>query len=440
MTKNIKNSKIPEPIVLPRSEHCLSRKDFDPDALKVLSRLHRHGYKAYLVGGGVRDLLLNKQPKDFDISTDARPMQIKKLFNNCRIIGRRFRLAHILFGGNKIIEVSTFRKHPSDSLPADEKGPGAPKRGDNTFGKPHEDAMRRDLTINGLFYDISTFSIIDFVGGIKDLKAGIIRTIGDPDEKFIEDPIRMIRAVRHSLRTGLKIEEKTYAAIIKNASLLTTSNPSRLRDELQKDLDGLLFGSLLKLHKEMGFITAYFQELDDYLSISISAPNTLFQPLWIWNALSYLDSYSKDKDVIRDLRLLSLLFPLLEDQVLKRYPTIQESLHNSFFVQQILRTYSTVFGIPRRNLERVKILWIGWNRLLNFILIDKIPIRFQNKPYFDIILQWHRFHQMIEGCPEEDVEVKIQRAIQAGIAASRKKRSRKRKKRAPSNKNQQNLT
>ncbi len=422
-------SEIPVPVVLPRSEHCLSRKDIDPDALKVLLRLYRHGYKAYLVGGGVRDLLLKKKPKDFDISTDARPMQIKKLFNNCRIIGRRFRLAHILFRNNKIIEVSTFRKRPSELQQEDEKEREMSKKGDNTFGKPHEDAMRRDLTINGLFYDISTFSIIDFVGGIADLEAGIIRTIGEPDERFVEDPIRMIRAARHALRTGLKIEEETYSAIIKSASLLESSNPFRLKDELQKDLDGLHFGSLLKLHKKMGLITAYFQDLDDYLSKSNSAPNTLFHPQWIWKSLTSLDSSSEGIEVIRDLRLLSLLLPLLEDQVLKRYPTLEESLHNPFFVQQLLRKHSAVYGIPRRNLERVKILWIGWNRLLGFIQAGQIPMRFQKKPYFDKILDWHRFHQMIADCPGEKVEADIQEAIKAGRIASRKKQSRKRKKR-----------
>src|SRR5512133_688295 len=185
-----------EPIVVPRSEHPLSRRDIDADALKVLYRLKDANYIAYLVGGSVRDLLLGRQPKDFDIGTSAHPYQIKRLFRNCWIIGRRFRLAHVKFG-TKVVEVATFRRQlppigdmGSDSWrPGDDEaqGPdGSPERDllihhDNTFGTPEEDAFRRDFTINALFYDIATFSVIDYVGGLEDLHAGVVRAIGDPE-------------------------------------------------------------------------------------------------------------------------------------------------------------------------------------------------------------------------------------------------------------------
>src|SRR5690349_9206954 len=160
-----------EPTVIARSQHSISRRDIDPDALKVLYRLHEHEYVAYLVGGGVRDLLLGRRPKDFDIGTSAHPQQIKKLFRNCFVIGRRFRLCHVRFG-KKVVEVSTFRKQAEAP-----EGESLIRR-DNTFGTPEEDAFRRDFTVNALFYDIATFSVIDYVDGLTDLDARVIRTIG----------------------------------------------------------------------------------------------------------------------------------------------------------------------------------------------------------------------------------------------------------------------
>ena len=172
------------PKIIPRSEHQVSRKNIDREALKVLYRLRDAGFTAYLVGGGVRDLYLGKTPKDFDISTDARPGQIHKLFRNSRLIGRRFRLVQVFFRGNKIVEVSTFRRRSEFDIKnstAENKGEIEVLPANNTFGTPADDAFRRDLTINGLFYEINTFSIIDYTGGVADLDQGIIRLIGDPD-------------------------------------------------------------------------------------------------------------------------------------------------------------------------------------------------------------------------------------------------------------------
>lgn len=217
-----------KPIILRRDHHPISRSNIDKDALKVLYRLRQCGHTAYLVGGGVRDLLIGREPKDFDISTSALPNEVKRLFRNCFLIGRRFRLAHIRFG-DKIIETSTFRRRP-DPLPDD--ATAKQKSQDNTFGTPEEDAQRRDFTINGIFYDINSFSVIDHVGGLNDLKHKLIRTIGNPNERFIEDPVRMIRAVRFAARLGFKIERKTMAAILRNRKALSGAAPSRMLEEI----------------------------------------------------------------------------------------------------------------------------------------------------------------------------------------------------------------
>jgi poly(A) polymerase len=213
--------------ILKRSLHNISRKQFDEDALKVLYRLNRNGFKACLVGGAVRDILLDKIPKDYDIATDARPGQIKKLFSNSFLIGRRFKLAHIRFKGGKIIEVATFRREPQD---------GSDEDIHNTFGTPEEDAHRRDITINALFYNISDFSIIDYVGGLNDIKKGIVRMIGDPDKRFKEDPVRILRVLRNSSRLCFKIHNETAYGIYQNRHLLDNCSSARMYEELCKDI------------------------------------------------------------------------------------------------------------------------------------------------------------------------------------------------------------
>jgi poly(A) polymerase len=233
------------PVVVPRAEHAISRKLIDPDALKVLYRLHQNNYAAYLVGGSVRDLLLGRRPKDFDIGTSAHPYQVKRLFRNCWIIGRRFRLAHVRFG-MKAIEVATFRRQltaaelaapeePGEGIVVDELGDvDRMLHRDNTFGTPEEDAFRRDFTVNALFYDIADFSIIDYTGGLRDLEARVIRCIGDPTERFQEDPVRMIRAVSMASRLDFRIDPPIDAAIAAHGAELARSAPARLIEEIYK--------------------------------------------------------------------------------------------------------------------------------------------------------------------------------------------------------------
>ena len=283
-----------EPRVITRAEHTISRRDIDPDALKVLYRLRQFDYIAYLVGGSVRDLLLSRRPKDFDIGTSAHPYQVKKLFRNCWIIGRRFRLAHVRFG-NKVIEVATFRRQlqPGEEITQD----GAPAAGlhhDNTFGTPEEDAFRRDFTINALFYDIATFSIIDYVNGMDDLRAGIVRSIGDPEVRFKEDPVRMLRAVALAARLDFTIDPPILEAIRLHRHEIARSSPARLLEEYYKILRsgyserifrgladaGLLEPISAELHRAAGDeLWQSLAALDTYRGRYESVPETLTNPI-----------------------------------------------------------------------------------------------------------------------------------------------------------------
>ncbi len=216
--------------IIPRPKHPISRKHISANALKVLYRLHNHGYQAYLVGGGVRDLMLGLRPKDFDVVTDARPEQVKALFRNCRLVGRRFRLAHITFG-REIIEVATFRARHADDVKT--KASGVVIQ-DNVYGTIDEDALRRDFTVNALYYNIADYSVVDFVGGVHDLKKRQLSVIGDPMVRYREDPVRMLRAVRLATKLGLKIVPASAKPIPKLAHLLSEVPPARLWDECNK--------------------------------------------------------------------------------------------------------------------------------------------------------------------------------------------------------------
>jgi len=217
--------------------------------MKVLSRLTRNSHTAYLVGGGVRDLLLDRTAKDFDIATSAHPNEIKSLFKNCRLIGRRFRLAHILFRGGKVIEVSTFRKQTGFSDDVD-----LLIKSDNTFGTPEEDARRRDFTINGLFYSITDFTVIDYVDGLADLKRRLVRTIGDPNIRLREDPIRSLRAVRIAARIGFEIETETRKAMTAHREEIWKSAAPRIVDEFVRMLNQGAAAASFPLLADLGMI------------------------------------------------------------------------------------------------------------------------------------------------------------------------------------------
>ncbi len=223
------------PRIVPRSEHTVSRSRIQKEALKVLYRLQEAGYLAYMVGGSVRDLLLGRQPKDFDIATDAKPQEVRRVFRNARIIGRRFRLVHILFG-DVVVEVSTFRSEPRLARPGTDAARDSEAEllitSDNNFGTAVEDAFRRDFTVNALFYNIADFSLLDYVGGIEDLQQNLLRTIGDPWVRFREDPVRMLRACELAGRLDFTIEATSQAAIHDLRQELTKASPARVSEEL----------------------------------------------------------------------------------------------------------------------------------------------------------------------------------------------------------------
>ncbi|HEX7502154.1 MAG TPA: hypothetical protein VF451_01935 [Acidobacteriota bacterium] len=241
------------PLILPRSEHTLSRRHIDPDALKILFRLRHLGFTAYLTGGAVRDMLLGKTPKDFDIATDARPAQIKKYFANAFIIGRRFRLAHIRFRGGKVIEVATFRKDPGPA-PDAAAGVEGERSPQHAFGTPAEDAWRRDITVNALFYDPVSAEVIDYVGGVADLRQGRIRIIGDAAERFREDPVRIWRVIRYAARLGFRIGEEIGNEIRASRHWLAGCSDARLFEEFSKDMLGPQTRSVVEGLREFGIL------------------------------------------------------------------------------------------------------------------------------------------------------------------------------------------
>ena len=218
--------------IIPRDQHPISRKDISPNALRVLYRLRDAGFSGYLVGGAVRDLLVGGHPKDFDVATDATPEQVKQLFRNCRLIGRRFRLAHVVFG-NEIIEVATFRANSDDGSGDRELENGRLVR-DNVYGTIEDDAVRRDFTANALYYAIEDFSVRDYTGGFEDVQARTLKLIGDPEQRYREDPVRMLRAVRLAAKLNFQIDPATAEPIKPLAPLLSDAAPARLFEEILK--------------------------------------------------------------------------------------------------------------------------------------------------------------------------------------------------------------
>ena len=391
-----------EPTIVPRSAHPLSRRQIDPDALKVLYRLHEHNYVAYLVGGSVRDLLLDRRPKDFDIGTSAHPHQVKKLFRNCWIIGRRFRLAHVKFGA-KTIEVATFRRQvdaattpeaeiaeaeqaelngvEAGGAPLEERGDTDARRQqdrliqrDNTYGTPEEDAFRRDFTVNALFYDIGTFSIIDYVGGLEDLHERVIRCIGDPDVRFLEDPVRMLRAVVLAARLEFTIDAPILESIEVHKHEIARSAPARLLEEYFKILRSGHASDAFGQLRRTGLLKAITPELDAHL-----------EPLW--RAISALDRYrarfAGAPDTLTNAILAgTLLQPL--GLVGRRQRFAADPLER--------RVELGLLPIPRRDIERLQQIMSMQHRLLEITAPHRAQRALLHRSTFPEAVTWLEVH------------------------------------------------
>ena len=364
---------IMQPIILPRQEHHISRNRISINALHTLCRLHDYGFTAYLVGGCVRDLLLERTPKDFDIATNAAPGQIKRLFRNCRLIGRRFRLAHLHFQ-KEILEVSTFRADaPAEEANPEARGPDStPVRHlknedgmvlrDNVFGTPEEDALRRDFTINALAFNIADFSVIDYTTGLADLKQRLIRPIGDPFVRFTEDPVRMLRAVRFAASHGFEIEPAAWKALCSLSPTIARAAPARLYEETLKLF---LLGSARSAFSLMnagGLLAALFPGLVRQLRGKDDLLNLLH------TNLEGLDRLSRSGWNPSPAFFLAALFgPVLEKEALSRHldgVPHQQALDTvcAVFLEELCKTVS----IPGRiggQMRRILALQTSLNRI-----------------------------------------------------------------------------
>ena len=352
----------------------------DEEALKVLYRLHRHGFLAYLVGGSVRDLLLGKTPKDFDVVTNAHPHEISLLFKNSRIIGRRFRLVQVFFKGRKIIEVSTFRSHSEfEEIETEE---GEIIRTDS-FGTPEEDALRRDITINGLFYNIADFSIIDYVDGIADLKGQVIRTIGDPNEKFQQDPVRMIRVIRHAARTGFSIEDKTYQAIVQHREEIRKCSPSRVRDEFIRDLKEGVAEHSLNLMLKTGLLFSFFPDFERVFGDRNPFKNK-DKPFFL-SLFGLVDQLIKTGRTLSESILLALFLTPFLRAVAPQHPFLGKREKYLYLAQTIhwaIHQILTPFSFPRGAKEMAYQILTAQSNLKKSIQKGVVPKRLRMKKYF----------------------------------------------------------
>jgi poly(A) polymerase len=379
------------PMVVPRAEHAISRRDIDPDALKVLYRLHQGQYVAYLVGGSVRDLLLGRRPKDFDIGTSAHPYQVKRLFRNCWIIGRRFRLAHVRFGP-KTIEVATFRRQltaaelaapeePGEGIVVDELGDiDRMIHRDNTFGTPEEDAFRRDFTINALFYDIADFSIIDYTGGLRDLEARLVRCIGDPVERFQEDPVRMIRAVSMASRLDFTIDPPIDAAIATHRTELARSAPARLVEEIYKLLRAGASEKAFRMLAERRLLEPIAPELQARAGDAL------------WRSLAALDAYRRQfedtPDTLTNAVLLgTLLVPLAFD--LKPPPVVLDAKGRP---KKEPALALGLLPLARRDVDRLRQILALQRRLTDLHLTPRARRALMHRSPFREALTWLEIH------------------------------------------------
>ena len=362
--------KAPSPVQLQRDQHSISRKQIDKNALDVLYGLKRAGFDAYLVGGGVRDLLLGLEPKDFDVVTSARPEEVKAVFQRqCRLIGRRFRLAHVRFGRN-LIEVATFRGGADASdLDADSTNQNDRKRlnnvrsvddqgrllRDNIYGTLDEDVWRRDFTINSLYYSINDFSIIDYTGGLEDLKKGQIRLIGDPEQRYREDPVRMIRAVRFAAKLGFEIESQTQSPIITLAPLLKDVSHARMFEEVLKLFHSGVAVQVFEKLRQYHLFAYLFPQTDQLLEHELDN----YPRMLVIEALKSTDARIRHHKGVNPAFLFAAM--LWEPMLARRQTHIDEGLRpkeaTDAAAYDVLTWQRPATAVPRRFIGQIKDIW-----------------------------------------------------------------------------------
>ncbi|MGO1232156.1 MAG: polynucleotide adenylyltransferase PcnB [Marinobacter sp.] len=341
---------------IPRDQHNVSRSMISEPAKKVLHRLNKSGYEAYLVGGGVRDILLGGKPKDFDIATNATPEEVHDLFRNSRLIGRRFRIVHVVFG-REMIEVTTFRgnaKDVQDEVADDEHRTSEHGQllRDNVYGSQEEDALRRDFTINALYYCIRDFTVIDYANGVDDLKNRLIRLIGDPETRYREDPVRMLRAIRFAARLGFDIEPETRAPIRELAPLLTNIPPARLFDEVLKLFSAGYGEATYDLLREYNLLAPLFPETG--AAIDEGEPDELIR-----QALRNTDArIAQGKSVTPYFMFAAMLWPALQFEWRRRQDNgdpVQPALHGA--IGRVIGQQVQSTSIPKRFSGPMKEIW-----------------------------------------------------------------------------------
>ena len=369
-----------EPRTLPRADHPISRADIDRNALKVLYRLHSAGYKAYMVGGSVRDLMLGRRPKDFDVSTDARPNEIRRLFSNSRIIGRRFRLVHVYFHEGGTVEVSTFRRDPEPRLQATEPG-DLLITSDNTYGTPRQDAFRRDFTINALFYDIADFSVHDYVGGIEDLERRLVRAIGDPDVRFREDPVRMLRACEFAGRLAFSIEARTQEAIHRHRRDLDKASPARVTEEIAQLLRCGHAGAAMQWMLELGLLEVLLPEAYAMLAAGERGLGNFSQILPVIDRMIGAGRELPDTALLAALLLPKVLLRRYDVEAVNQRPMSRDAL--GVLIEEEVAPFLARFTVSNLKSQQVLHALVGFQRLCEPGWKPPERVRFARRPFFD---------------------------------------------------------
>ena len=404
--------------VIDRSGHRISRRSIPENVLKVLYRLHRSGYRAYLCGGSVRDLLMGRTPKDFDVVTDAHPAEVRRLFRNSRIIGRRFRLVHIIFQ-DQVVEVATFRREPERAgAPPEAESDDFLITDDNTFGSPLQDARRRDFTINALFYNIADFSVIDYVGGIDDLSEGRVRVIGDPDLRFREDPVRMMRAIEFASRLGFEIEKETYDAILRHRADILKASPPRVSEEILELLRRGWSRGAMRLLVDTELIEPLLPEIFNAIRAD-HAP-------YFWKMLEVLDRTVQAGRKISDAVLLSvLMLPWVIEEIEREEQRRESRMRTGeviVFIRDLTQPLCARMALPagtRHQIEQaLETLWRllepPTDRRSQFRAVYREPFNdalallelyaLSSGRYVDVFRQWQAFAQRVKRAQDEGAE------------------------------------